>query len=121
MSATDLLSHPPVRVPAADFRDAAARLPGARQPRGSVVPRDTILQPHGDGVSVETPVVASVVATSAPWRVMVAVDARRLLDVCNQFRKIGALKHADDEFEISVVNGQFKIKFGTTAVSLPIL
>lgn len=52
---------------------------------------------------------------------MVSVDARRLLEVCEGFKKIGAFRSSDDEFELSVVNGQLKLKFNTSAVSLPIL
>ena len=77
--------------------------------------------PHGNGISVETTVVASVVPASAPWRVVVSVDAKRLIEVCDGFKKVGAFRTSDDQFELSVVSGQLKVKFHTTAVSLPIL
>lgn len=115
------LSHPPVKVSAKAFRDAASQLPGARRPRGSAIPKDTILQPDRNGVSVETPVMASVVHTTAPWRVTVSIDAKRLLEVCAGFRKIGAFRSVGDEFELSVVAGQLRVKFQTSAVSIPLL
>lgn len=115
------LSHPPVEVSAREFRDAASKLPGARRPRGSVVPRDTRLMPGEGGIMVETPVMSSLVPASRTWRMVVSVDARRLLQVCESFKKIEALKSPDDRFAISVENGQLKVKFRTTAVSIPLL
>lgn len=120
MAGDPSLSHPPVEVSAAEFRDAVSQIPGTRRPRGSVIPRDTILQPNPKGIYVETPVMSSLVAASGPWRVVVSVDAKRLAEVCASFKKIGAFARPGDRFNVSVDKGQLKLKFGTTAVSLPI-
>ena len=119
-----MLAQSPVEVGAAEFRIAVARLPKMkRAPAGArgAMPRDTILSPGDDGIMVETPVVASLVPSRPVWQVSVSVDAWRLLEVCDRFKTIGAYKSADDIFLLSVLDGELRVKFRTTAVSLPIL
>ncbi len=118
------LSHPPVEVSAADFRTAAGRLPKMkRAPAGarSSMPRDTILSPGDNGITVETPVVASLVPSKPVWQITASVDARRLLAVCDSFKKIGAYKSPADTFLLSVQDGELRVKFRTTTLSIPIL
>lgn len=118
------LTHPAVEVSAADFRAAAARLPKMkRAPAGarSKMPRDTILSPGTDGITVETPVVSSLVSSSPIWEATVSVDAWRLLEVCDRFKKIGAYQSTDDTFLLSVKDGELRVAFRTTTVSLPLM
>lgn len=118
------LAHPPIIVSALEFRDAVAKIPTMRRaPAGAKgsIPKDTILAPDAAGVMVETPVMSSVVAASAPWRLRISVDARRLVEVCVKFKEIGALKSKDDVFDLSVEAGLLKIKFRTTALTIPIV
>ena len=122
MSGSPKLAHPMVEVSASDFLDAVFRLPSARMPRrGAIVPRDTILRPDSQGVNVETPIMSTVVATSAPWRVVVSVDAKRLKEVCDSFKRIGAYKSPADVLALAVSDGQLKVRFRTTAVSIPLI
>lgn len=55
------------------------------------------------------------------WRVIVAVDARRLLEVCEQFKKLGASKEKGAVFLLSVASGQLKVKFKATSAPLPLV
>jgi hypothetical protein len=123
MTSSELkLTHPPVVVNAIDFRDAVSKIPKMlRAPAGAkgVIPRDTLLSPNPDGIMVETPVMASLVLASAPWRVMVSVDARKLLDVCDRFKKIGALKSKADEFRVAIADGELRIRWQTTTIGIP--
>ncbi len=85
------------------------------------MPRDTILAPDGEGLMVETPVVASLVQSSPPWHATVSVDAWRLIEVCDGFKRIGAYKAPTDTFLLSVQDGELRVKYRTTTVSIPIL
>lgn len=118
------LVQAPVDVGAAELRAAAARLPRMkRAPAGArgQMPRDTILSPDADGMTVETPMVSSLVPSRPAWQVVVSVDAWRLLEVCDRFKSIGAYKSPDDVFRLSVRDGELRVAFRTTTVSLPIL
>lgn len=124
MKAPTEIAHPPVEVNAIDFRDAVSRLP--KMKRGPVgasgkIPRDTILLPDSNGMMVETPVMSSLVATSRPWRVVVSVDARLLLDTCEKFKRIGAYKTASDVLEISLEGRSMRVKYKTTTLVIPTL
>lgn len=90
-----------------DFVLAVSQMakPG-RLPRGSKVPKDTLLSPHEDGVLVETPVVGTLVIADKPWTLNAPVDAK----------KLGA---AGQSIQLSVAERQIRIKFLTTTISMP--
>ena len=70
---------------------------------------------------VETPVMGSLVFASAPWRVLVSVDARKLLDACDRYKKLGVYKEPKPMFLVSVADGELRVKYKTTTVGIPIL
>jgi hypothetical protein len=124
MSKDPFLAHPPVEVNANDFYDAVSRLPKMRRgPAGAKgnMPKDTMLTPHEGGIMVETPVMGSLVHASKPWRVVASVDARKLLDLCDRYKKLGAFKEPKPIFLISVADGELRVKFKTTTAGIPLL
>jgi hypothetical protein len=107
-----------------DFYDAVRRVPKMRRARAgatSSIPKDTLLSPAVNGVNVETPAVMSFVIGSGDWKIQVSVDARRLIIICDGFKKLKAGKTPGDVISISVEGNYFKVKFKTTAVTVPLL
>jgi hypothetical protein len=88
----------------------------SRPPRGSVIPTDTLLSSHQDGILVETPVVSSLVLADKPWQNNTAVDARKLVEVCKTLRTLGA---AGKSIQVRVSDRHLHLKFLTTTISLP--
>ncbi|MER8909518.1 hypothetical protein NKH99_17900 [Mesorhizobium sp. M0854] len=124
MSKSPTLAHPPVEVSALDFYQAVAKLPQMRRaPAGAMgsIPKDTILSPAAGGIMVETPIMGSLVHSSPPWRVEVSADARKLLNVCERCKKLGAYKEPKSVFLVSVADGELRVKFRTTTIGIPIL
>ena len=116
------LAHPPVEVVAAAFRDAVDKVPKMRRPplgTKGFVPTDTVLSPHESGMMIETPVMGTLVPTSAPWLVVVSVDARRLVDLCKRLAKIGAFKERNATLWISVGDGELRVKSGSSTAGIP--
>jgi hypothetical protein len=118
------LAHPPVEVSTREFLEAVSKLPQMRRApagaRGSI-PKDTLLSPSPVGIMVETPVMGSLVNASGPWRVQISADARKLLDVCERFKKLDAYKDPKSLFAVSVADGELRVKYKTTTVGTPIL
>lgn len=124
MAKEPVLAHPPVEVNANDFYDAVSKIP--KMKRGPVgakgkIPKDTVLNPHEGGIMVETPVMGSLVWASKPWRVVASVDARKLLDLCERYKKLGVFKEAKPMFLVSVADGELRVKFKTTTIGIPTL
>ncbi len=63
----------------------------------------------------------SLVNSSLPWRVQVSADARKLLDLCERYKKLGAYKEPKSVFLVSVADGELRVKFKTTTIGIPIL
>jgi hypothetical protein len=108
-----------MRVKFDEFSDAASRVPKMkRSPAGSraSLPSTTLLLSHSEGVTVETAAVASLVQGSRAWTHDIAVDARRLIAICDGFRKLGA-KGA--EIELAIQGRNLAVTFRTTTVSIP--
>ncbi|TIQ22741.1 MAG: hypothetical protein E5X51_05955 [Mesorhizobium sp.] len=108
------LAHSPVEVSALDFYQAVAKLPQMRRApagaRGSI-PKDTRLSTAPSGIMVETPIMGSLVNSSLTWRVQVSADARKLLDLCERYKKLGAYKEPKSVFLVSVADGELRVKF----------
>jgi hypothetical protein len=116
-----MLSHATLQVRFDEFAAAASRLlKMKRAPRGSKgsIPSDTLLSAHGEGILVETSVVSSLVNSDRPWNVNVSVDAKRLIEVCEVFQKLGAAGHG---IEVSIEMQKLCLKFRTTKISIPTL
>lgn len=123
-SKSPTLAHPPVEVSALDFYQAVAKLPQMRRaPAGAKgsIPKDTILSPSAGGIMVETPIMGSLVNSSPAWRVQVSADARKLLDLCERYKRLGAYKEPKSVFLVSVAGGELRVKFKTTTIGIPIL
>jgi hypothetical protein len=114
-----VISHPAVKVQFDDFAASASKLM-RRGPRGSraSIPADTLLSSHDDGIMVETSVLSSLVNSDRSWRSNLSVDAKKLVEVCKNFTKLGA---AGQAIEVSVEKRQLCLKFRTTRISIPTL
>ncbi|MEI9416216.1 hypothetical protein [Mesorhizobium sp. Cs1321R2N1] len=118
------LAHPAVEVSALDFYQAVAKLPQMRRaPAGAKgsIPKDTLLLPADGGVMIETPIMGSLVHSSPSWRIQVSADARKLLDLCERYKKLGAYKDSKSVFLVSVADGELRVKFKTTTIGIPTL
>ena len=114
-----MISQTAIQVRFDELSDAASRLMKTkRAPIGSrgSVPSDTLLSPHGEGVLVETSVVASLVSSDQRWTVNVSVDAQKLTNVCATLKKLGA---AGQGIELSVKERELWLRFKTTRISIP--
>ncbi len=119
MAQVGLSAQEEVGVKFADFLDAVSRLPKMkRSPQGArgKIPTDTLLLANANGISVETPAIASVVRSDGVWAVNISVDARRLFDACVAFKEHGG---APDVVSLSVKNQKLWFRFRTTESALP--
>jgi hypothetical protein len=110
-----------VRVSFDDFVFAVSQLPRMkRAPRGSTgnIPTDTLLSAHENGIMVETSIVSSLVHADRPWALNLSIDAKKLVEVCETFRKLGAVGQTID---VAVDGRKLNMKFRTTTVSIPTL
>jgi hypothetical protein len=111
----------PIFVNFDEFKTAVEQIPKMkRSPAGAkgVIPTDTILTPDHAGVVVETPAIETFVHGSGPWKVSVSVDARKLIELCDRIKKIGA---TGNQIELSLKERDLWIRYNTTKFSLPTL
>jgi hypothetical protein len=110
-----------VRVPFDDFVFAVSQLARMKRvPRGSTgnIPTDTLLSAHENGIMVETSIVSSLVNADRPWALNLSVDAKKLTEVCETLRKLGAVGQT---IHVAVDGGKLNLKFRTTTISIPTL
>jgi hypothetical protein len=109
--------HSAISVSFDDFVTAVSRIVEMkRPPRGSIVPKDTLLSPHRDGIFVETSGASSLVLADGPWMQETAVDAKKLIALCKTLKTLGA---AGKSIQVRVADRQLYLKFLTTTLSLP--
>lgn len=111
----------PIEVDLNELIKAVSQLPKMkRAPMGSkgVIPSDTLLSPDSDGLLVETSVISTFVQSSEPWGVKVSVDAKRLIEMCDRLKRIGA---SGKPIELSLQDRELWFRFEGTRFSLPTL
>ncbi len=116
-----MFSQSPILVDFDKFKFAAEQIPlMKRAPAGAkgLIPTDTLLSPVHAGVIIETPTISTFVEGSGSWIVTVSVDARKLIDLCQRIKKIGA---TGNEIELFTKERDLWIKFNTTKFSIPTL
>jgi hypothetical protein len=116
-----MITQLPIFVNFDEFKTAVEQIPKMkRSPAGArgVIPTDTILTPDDAGVVVETPAIGTFVHGSAPWKVTVSVDARKLIELCERIKKIGA---TGNQIELSLKERDLWFRYNTTKFSLPTL
>lgn len=114
----------PVDVDLEAFCQAAQQIPKMRRsPAGSQgrVPKDTVISPCADGLSVDTPVMSTVVQCRRKWRRQIAVDARRLLQICEIFLEARISTDVPSTLTLSVRSNSLVLSDGSLKVSIPIL
>lgn len=116
-----MTTQSPILVKFDDFKVAVEQIPKMkRSPAGAkgVIPTDTILSPDHGGIVVDTPVVGTFVEASGPWTITASVDARKLIELCERIKKLGA---TGQKIEISNIERDLWLRFNTTKFSIPTL
>lgn len=106
------------------FCTAAMRIPKMRRsPAGArgKVPKDTILTPCTEGLSVDTPAASTIVKSGRKWHNPVAVDALRLSKICKQYMDARVSSDVAWPIYLSVKSSGLVLSDGSLEVILPIL